>query len=185
MRTAGWENPRWMKKGQEILKKEKMNGGRNMDVNMAVMDVVTVLTSTNGVEKQAALDRLVKLRGELRAQPVRDKTVTERVEDLLTEIGMPSHLVGYRYARDYVCLLLTEQGKKMRVAQGYEMIGRDYRQSWKRIERGIRNAIQAAWDRGDMTLLERYFGNTVDPEKGKPTNGEFLFRVAQIMERMT
>ena len=48
--------------------------------------------------------------------------------------------------------------------------------------RAIRHLVEATWTRGDMDVLMRYFGNTVSPEKGKPTNGEFVARITNIVK---
>ena len=51
-----------------------------------------------------------------------------------------------------------------------------------RVERAIRHLVEVTWSRGDLKVLERYFGNTVSPEKGKPTNGEFIARLANVVK---
>ncbi|MBQ3405346.1 MAG: sporulation transcription factor Spo0A, partial [Oscillospiraceae bacterium] len=50
-----------------------------------------------------------------------------------------------------------------------------------RVERAIRHAIELAWDRGNVDLMNRYFGYTIDVERGKPTNSEFI---AMISDRL-
>ena len=42
----------------------------------------------------------------------------------------------------------------------------------------IRHAIEVAWDRGDIEILQKYFGYTVSNIKGKPTNSEFIAMIA-------
>ena len=51
-----------------------------------------------------------------------------------------------------------------------------------RVERAIRHLIEVTWSRGDVDVLMRYFGNTVSPDKGKPTNGEFIARLSNIVK---
>lgn len=46
------------------------------------------------------------------------------------------------------------------------------------MERAIRHAIEVAWDRGDVEVLNSYFGYTVSNLKGKPTNSEFVSMIA-------
>ena len=50
-----------------------------------------------------------------------------------------------------------------------------------RVERAIRHGIECAWDRGDLDVIEKYFGNTISLVKGKPTNSEFIARVSNIV----
>ena len=47
-----------------------------------------------------------------------------------------------------------------------------------RVERAIRHAIEVAWDRGNVEVLEQYFGYTINSSRGKPTNSEFIAMIA-------
>lgn len=51
-----------------------------------------------------------------------------------------------------------------------------------RVELGIRHSVEQGWLRGDLDILQKYFGNTVSAEKGKPTNGEFIAQLAQELK---
>ena len=48
----------------------------------------------------------------------------------------------------------------------------------QRVERAIRHAIEVAWDRGDVDILNSYFGYTIQNNRGKPTNSEFIAMIA-------
>ena len=52
-----------------------------------------------------------------------------------------------------------------------------------RVERAIRHLIEVTWSRGDWDSLNRCFGNTVSAEKGKPTNGEFIARMSNVIKQ--
>ena len=52
-----------------------------------------------------------------------------------------------------------------------------------RVERAIRHLVEVTWARGDLEVLNRYFGNTVSADKGKPTNGEFIARMSNIVKQ--
>ena len=47
-----------------------------------------------------------------------------------------------------------------------------------RVERAIRHAIEVSWNRGNWDLMEEIFGNSVDIDRAKPTNSEFIVTVA-------
>ena len=47
-----------------------------------------------------------------------------------------------------------------------------------RVERAIRHAIEIAWDRGDVDVLNEYFGYTINIGRGKPTNSEFIAMIS-------
>lgn len=64
----------------------------------------------------------------------------------------------------------------------YPLIGHRHGLSPAAVERNLRTLVESTWDRGNLEALERFFGHSVDPEKGKPTNKEFLYRV---QERLT
>ena len=50
--------------------------------------------------------------------------------------------------------------------------------SSSRVERAIRHAIEVAWDRGDTEVLNNLFGFTINQNKGKPTNSEFIAMIS-------
>ena len=47
-----------------------------------------------------------------------------------------------------------------------------------RVERAIRHAIEVSWLRGDIDLMEEIFGQSVDIDRAKPTNSEFIITLA-------
>lgn len=53
-----------------------------------------------------------------------------------------------------------------------------YNTTTSRVERAIRHAIEVAWNRGEIETLERIFGYTINNNKGKPTNSEFIALIA-------
>lgn len=104
------------------------------------------------------------------------------VSDVLKQIGVPPHILGYKYLRSAIiwCFqddkLLNCVTKKL-----YPRIAKEYGTTSGRAERAIRHAIEVAWDRGNVEILHQYFGYTIDSERGKPTNSEFM---ATITDRM-
>lgn len=64
----------------------------------------------------------------------------------------------------------------------YPLLANRHGISCAAIERSLRTLVEATWTRGDLAALERFFGSSVDPDRGKPTNKEFLF---QLQERVT
>ena len=64
----------------------------------------------------------------------------------------------------------------------YPTVAKMYSTTASRVERGIRHAIEVAWDRGDLETLQKYFGYTVNSTKGKPTNSEFIAMIADRLQ---
>jgi two-component system response regulator (stage 0 sporulation protein A) len=60
----------------------------------------------------------------------------------------------------------------------YPTVAKKYQTTSSRVERAIRHAIEVAWDRGDLETLNAYFGYTIQNERGKPTNSEFIAMIA-------
>jgi two-component system response regulator (stage 0 sporulation protein A) len=57
-------------------------------------------------------------------------------------------------------------------------VAKKYQTTTSRVERAIRHAIEVAWDRGDVDTLNSYFGYTIQNNRGKPTNSEFIAMIA-------
>ena len=60
----------------------------------------------------------------------------------------------------------------------YPSIAKKYKTTSSSVERAIRHAIEVAWGRGKMEVIEEMFGYTVSAGKGKPTNSEFIALIA-------
>ena len=60
----------------------------------------------------------------------------------------------------------------------YPAVAKQYKTTSSRVERAIRHAIEVAWDRGDVDVLYSYFGYTIQNNRGKPTNSEFIAMIA-------
>ena len=60
----------------------------------------------------------------------------------------------------------------------YPTVAKAYQTTASRVERAIRHAIEVAWDRGDLDVLNAYFGYTIQNSRGKPTNSEFIAMIA-------
>lgn len=62
--------------------------------------------------------------------------------------------------------------------QLYPSVAKRFSTTSSRVERAIRHAIEVAWDRGDVDVLNSYFGYTIHNTKGKPTNSEFIAMIS-------
>lgn len=110
---------------------------------------------------------------------VKVKTLDVEVTNIIREIGIPAHIKGYQYLRDAIMMIVHEMellGAVTKVL--YPMIADKYVTTPSRVERAIRHAIEVAWNRGNMEMINRLFGYTVKIDKGKPTNSEFMAMIA-------
>ncbi len=101
------------------------------------------------------------------------------VTDILHQIGVPAHLKGYPYLRTGIILCIENRDMINHVTKElYPSIAKAHRSTSTRVERSIRHAIESAWDRGNVEVLDAYFGYTIHTKKGKPTNSEFIAMIA-------
>ena len=101
------------------------------------------------------------------------------VTKLLHELGVPSHIKGYQYIREGILLLYNNPNIVGGITKElYPEIACRFDTSVSRVERAIRHAIEVSWNRGNLDLMEEVFGHSVDYDKAKPTNSEFIVTVA-------
>lgn len=102
-----------------------------------------------------------------------------KVTDILHEIGVPAHIKGYHYLRDSIIMSVDRPEIINAVTkQLYPSVAKKYETTSSRVERAIRHAIEVAWDRGDIDVLNSYFGYTIHNDRGKPTNSEFIAMIS-------
>jgi two-component system response regulator (stage 0 sporulation protein A) len=104
------------------------------------------------------------------------------VTDIIHEIGVPAHIKGYQYLREAIILTINDMEIINAVTKVlYPEVARKFNTTPSRVERAIRHAIEVAWDRGDIEVLQKFFGYTVSNIKGKPTNSEFIAMIADSL----
>ena len=109
----------------------------------------------------------------------RPRPLDVEVTNIIREIGIPAHIKGYQYLRDAIVMIINEVellGAVTKVL--YPAIAEKYNTTPSRVERAIRHAIEVAWNRGNVEMINRLFGYTVKVDKGKPTNSEFMAMIA-------
>lgn len=102
-----------------------------------------------------------------------------QVTEILHQIGVPAHIKGYHYLRDSIIMAIdTPEIINAVTKQLYPSVAKRYETTSSRVERAIRHAIEVAWDRGDVDILNSYFGYTIHNTRGKPTNSEFIAMIS-------
>lgn len=104
------------------------------------------------------------------------------VTEILHQIGVPAHIKGYQYLREAIILTINDMDIINAVTKVlYPEVAKKFNTTPSRVERAIRHAIEVAWDRGDIEVLQKFFGYTVSNIKGKPTNSEFIAMIADCL----
>ncbi|WP_110953155.1 sporulation transcription factor Spo0A [Anaerosinus massiliensis] len=113
------------------------------------------------------------------AQAIKAHPIDIEVTNIIREIGIPAHIKGYQYLRDAIMMIVNEVDLLGAVTKVlYPLIAEKYSTTPSRVERAIRHAIEVAWGRGNMDMINKIFGYTIKLEKGKPTNSEFMAMIA-------
>ena len=116
------------------------------------------------------------------AAPTAEPTLEAMVTDIIHEIGVPAHIKGYQYLREAILLTIQDMDMINGVTKVlYPTVAKKFATTPSRVERAIRHAIEVAWDRGDVEVLQKFFGYTVSGVKGKPTNSEFIAMIADSL----
>ena len=133
------------------------------------------------LEPQAVARRLLELLGGAQSAE-RSPDLEMQITEILHQIGVPAHIKGYHYLRAAIRLCVADPELISAVTkQLYPAVAKQFATTPSRVERAIRHAIEVAWDRGDVDVLNSYFGYTIHNTKGKPTNSEFI---AMISDRL-
>ncbi len=105
--------------------------------------------------------------------------IESQVTQIIHQIGVPAHIKGYQYLRTAILLTVKDSDIINSVTKVlYPSVAKKYSTTTSRVERAIRHAIEVAWDRGDVDTLNSYFGYTIQNNRGKPTNSEFIAMIA-------
>ena len=157
------------------LEKETLNAGasyyflRPFDMNMMAQRIIQLSDWKNQVSPL-----LIK-----KDNVVTDTQLELRITNIIHEIGIPAHIKGYQYIRYSIMLAVKDETIIGSITKTlYPTVAKKHNTTSSRVERAIRHAIEVAWDRGDIDTLNAYFGYTVQNNKGKPTNSEFIAMIS-------
>ena len=157
----------------------------------------TLLVSTHGEEKQAAYMSGVHIPVVLQELPdVECDGSDERASagcsqneliysltQILLECGIPASLTGHLYVRKAILLEYYNANYRGAVYKAlYPDVASYFHTTPSRVERAIRHAIEVGWSRGNIEVLEKYFGHSTNPNKGKPTNSELIATISDYLQ---
>ncbi len=153
----------------------------NLEIKVdALMRLCTAQTEEDRAEAMATCRGM--LGNTTVTPPIKEKNVEEIIRRILLELGVPDHIKGQRYLVTALTIAVKDQtAVDSMTGYLYPTVAKQYDTTSTRVERAIRHAIEVAWDRGDLEVLEQYFGNSVSRHKGKSTNSEFIARIANVV----
>jgi len=151
------------------------------------MDAGAMYCINKALDCEPLVERLSKLYGFKLAYkqkisqgyPTPQMDLETQVTNILHRIGVPAHIKGYQYLRTAILMTIEDNDLINSVTKIlYPAVAKKYQTTSSRVERAIRHAIEVAWDRGDIEVLNSYFGYTIQNNRGKPTNSEFIAMIA-------
>ncbi|ABW19145.1 sporulation transcription factor Spo0A [Alkaliphilus oremlandii] len=108
-----------------------------------------------------------------------NRSIEAEITNIIHEIGVPAHIKGYLYLREAITMVIENIELLSAVTKElYPSIAKKFNTTSSRVERAIRHAIEVAWSRGKVDTINTLFGYTVNNDRGKPTNSEFIAMVA-------
>ncbi|MCR5704824.1 MAG: sporulation transcription factor Spo0A [Eubacterium sp.] len=104
-----------------------------------------------------------------------NRNIESDVTAIIHDVGVPAHIKGYQYLREAIIMCVNDNEMLNSITKIlYPSIAKKFQTTSSRVERAIRHAIEVAWNRGKMETIDELFGYTINVEKGKPTNSEFI-----------
>lgn len=164
----------------EVINKR---GGINME-NNDLLAAVAAYVVTEGHKQEPAKAKVKRiLNGISSASPEREaKSVEVAIKRMLLELGVPTHIKGYSRLACAIRIVVDDPAVAEAITKGlYPAVAKEFGDTPSRVERAIRHAIEVGLERCDLRTIERYFGNTISSSKGKPTNSEFITRLADVV----
>lgn len=170
------------------MKLDKLVVATSEYISSDMMNNLSIYKPNYFIKKPYTNDTLEKVissisKREEQTQLLADKDLKVAITDMLHSLGIPSHIKGYSYIRDGIAMMYKDESLIGSITKElYPSIANLYHTTSSRVERAIRHAIEVSWMRGDYNLMEELFGNSVDYDRAKPTNSEFIVTVADRLK---
>lgn len=147
---------------------------------MQVEALMRLCTAEQETERQQARAEILRLMEGTR-RPADPETL---IREILLELGAPENLLGHPYMVEAILLVVEDRTYIDNITFGlYPQVAAHFDTTAARVERALRHLLEVTWNRGDLDVLQRYFGNTVSAWKAKPTNSEFIARIANVVKQ--
>ena len=162
------------KDGIELMEKvSELNSGASVFMSIPASAEAIARATTNLVKNGGQKDNISHL------SEAKGDSIEMKVTEILHQIGVPAHIKGYHYLRKSILMSVeTPEIINAVTKQLYPSVAKQFDTTSSRVERAIRHAIEVAWDRGDIDVLNSYFGYTIHNGRGKPTNSEFIAMIS-------
>ena len=111
-----------------------------------------------------------------------NKSIKLMIEKLLLELGIPSNLKGFTYLTEAIFLCLNDEKYTKDITKNlYPSIAQKMNIKDGNVEKNIRKAIEVGCTNTNPELLEEIFGYSINIDKGKPTNSNYIYTIYNIL----
>ena len=174
----------------EEMKKRKINKKVIVQTSYNTPDIITKVASygvnyyiLKPYELSDLHERILSVFDETNKLDIGSNHLQITITKVLHELGIPSHIKGYQYIREGIGLIYNRPALIGGITKElYPELASKYDTTVSRVERAIRHAIEVSWNRGSWELMEEIFGHSVDIDKAKPTNSEFIVTIADKLK---
>lgn len=128
----------------------------------------------------ATVERLGDLSSQIGPPALTSPEPRTYVSNLLLSLGIATKLNGYGYLREAVILMSRDPEQSVTKVL-YPRVAAMFHCKSTHVERSIRSAIESSWKRRDDRIWHLYFRPGADGEIPKPTNAEFISRLADSL----
>lgn len=165
------------KKEQERMKADILRLEKKIDALM----ILLAGQDENKIKKAIAVTEVQKVEVKEEKAPQKTNANAEEIAtEYLHKIGVPANIKGYQYLKFAIAMVVNDVNTISGITKKiYPDIAKECHTTESRVERAIRHAIDVAWLRGNIEYLNEMFEYSIDPNKGRPTNSEFIAMIAE------
>ena len=143
--------------------------------------IARCVLATNVYERNAAVKELQALMAQ-KTESAADLELV--IQKMLFDLGVPDHILGHRYLVTALTIAVQDPNAIVYITNSlYPAVAEKHDTTGSRVERAIRHAIEVGFSRMDCDVMARCFGNTINALKDRPTNSEFIARIANEIKR--
>lgn len=101
---------------------------------------------------------------------------------MLMELGVPTQYVGFEFLKTAILLFYANPTRALHKDIYRQIMEQSGQSSEEQVDQAIRVTIKYAWREGSREAWDWYFAYDGIDRSQKPTNAEFISRIARLLE---
>lgn len=106
-----------------------------------------------------------------------EENITHKIRNILTALNFRMNIESYRFTECAIALFAQDPTQAL-TSQLYPAVAQMCGGTVTQVEKAIRISIEGAWKSGNEKIWRLYFGTGRNGKASKPSNGDFLARMA-------